>query len=288
MTLKQAIKDPSWLLARMSNQKVEGNDGPGFRHVRCPEMLWEELVRLVEGLKVEEGREPLREGDEVWVKGVIERRHDTGDIEGYLVMLHDEDEHQWFVRDALAAQHLKREQESTDRAAKEGEGRAPEPRYQGLVANVRKWADAAAEEAKHEHDVNCMDREGPDCGHDPYKGRHQSYAYRRVLKELERLEAASHPPQELEGFPVQFETIDGEQQTHAMVIQNLTMLVRRLIHRIHSKYKAPDDVVAKQAWDYLMGEGLQGSVLRVATQPPQELVSLRKRQDPLTGLTLDE
>ena len=61
-----------------------------------------------------------------------------------------------------------------------------------------------------------------------------------------------------------FETIDGEQQTHAMVVRNLSMLVRRLIHRIHSKYKAPDDAVAKQAWDYLMGEGLQGSVLRAA------------------------
>jgi hypothetical protein len=68
--------------------------------------------------------------------------------------------------------------------------------------------------------------------------------------------------------PAQFETIDGEQQTHAMVVRNLSMLVRRLIHRIHSKYKAPDDTVAKQAWDYLIGEGLQGSVLRGQPDTP--------------------
>lgn len=68
MTLRQAIKDPSWLLERMSNQKVEGNDGPGFRHVRCPKMLWEELVRLVEGLKVEEGREPLAQSTELKIR----------------------------------------------------------------------------------------------------------------------------------------------------------------------------------------------------------------------------
>lgn len=60
------------------------------------------------------------------------------------------------------------------------------------------------------------------------------------------------------------EARDGEQQTHDMVVRNLAMLVRRLAHRITSKYKAPDDAVVKQAWDYLMGEGLQGSILREA------------------------
>lgn len=73
-----------------------------------------------------------------------------------------------------------------------------------------------------------------------------------------------------------FETIDGEEQTHAMVVRNLAMLVRRLAHRIQSKYKAPDDAVAKQTWSYLGGEGLQGSVLRAALAgaaqpaPPKE------------------
>ena len=57
---------------------------------------------------------------------------------------------------------------------------------------------------------------------------------------------------------------DDGQQAHTMVVRNLAMLVRRLANRIQSKYGGSDDAVAKQAWAYLYGEGLQGSITREA------------------------
>ena len=50
-----------------------------------------------------------------------------------------------------------------------------------------------------------------------------------------------------------------DEQTNARVIANLAMLVRRLAH------KHPNEKLKKQANDYLLGEGLEGSVLRSYT-----------------------
>lgn len=68
----------------------------------------------------------------------------------------------------------------------------------------------------------------------------------------------AQPERPSEPSEVQFESIDGEQQTQQMVLRNLAMLVRRLAH------KHPNEKLREQAHRYLEGEGLQGSVLRAA------------------------
>ena len=82
-------------------------------------------------------------------------------------------------------------------------------------------------------------------------------AVEQEIKALAAVPASgvAEPPSDEE-----FVTIDGEQQTRSMVVKNLAMLVRRLVHRLPK-----DDVVAKKALDYLLGEGLQGSPLRAAS-----------------------
>ena len=86
----------------------------------------------------------------------------------------------------------------------------------------------------------------------------------KELAELDkRAKWVQSPAAPAEVTAQQFETIDGEQQTQAMVVRNLAMLVRRLAHRLPK-----DDAVAKKALDYLLGEGLQGNPLRDAASGP--------------------
>ena len=83
--------------------------------------------------------------------------------------------------------------------------------------------------------------------------RCKNASHTACIDELENFDPSSVPQVDA---PVQLVGLDGYDQKAVDVIKNLSMLVRRLAH------KHPNTKLAKQAFDYLYGEGLQGSVLR--------------------------
>jgi hypothetical protein len=109
------------------------------------------------------------------------------------------------------------------------------------------------------HEGDCMSRNYPVAREqldDMKRKGNAPSGFRFVMSEARR--AASSTPEDDAGA-VTFESIDGESQTHQMVLRNLSMLIRRLA------YRHPNRKLAEQAHKYLEGEGLQGNILRAAS-----------------------
>ena len=142
------------------------------------------------------------------------------------------------------------------------EAQMAETRGEALAALVEKWRNTAKRLMEYP-------------SHSPLA---QAFVD-QCANELEAILNAPPATAERSDAPlVQFQGSQDE-QTNAQVIANLAMLVRRLAH------KHPNKKLKKQAHDYLLGEGLEGSVLRSDTSADPSAEPSAPGQDDLQRAT---